>query len=187
MDPRPLNGAVPRWRSVAATVAAVATLLCAPTARADVVSPAPNNCPSWTSPGTCHGGPHCRIKQCVDSSTCGSGEACQEHKVCVLKIDCSGHNPTPSWVSTAKGTCGAGGSCDQGGTCSTVKICVAKGTLDDSDGGPTPPRGCSCRLEDGAGQAPAWGLLVLALALLRRQASRSRVPHHQGANQGPDH
>jgi len=173
MDSRHLDDATPRPTSVVATVAALAALLCAPTAEADVVNPAPNNCPSWTSPDTCHAGPYCSIKECLDNSTCGAGEACQEHKVCVLRLDCSGRSPTPFWVNSAKGVCGAGGSCHQGGTCSTVKICLAQGTLDDSDGGSTPPRGCSCRMGDGAGQAPAWGLLVLALALLRRRASRS--------------
>ena len=159
VDPRPGRGLV-----------LLALLVWAPAARADVVGPSPTDCPSWTEPGTCHGGPHCRIDACVDSSSCKGGEVCQEHRICVVKIDCSGMKPTPTWVDTARGTCGGGAACENGGTCTTVKICLARGTLDDSDGGPTPERGCTCDVGEGLVSAPLCGALLLLLLLLARRA-----------------
>ena len=156
-------------RHLMTLMAALAALLLGHTTRADVVNPSPKDCPTWTEPGTCHAGPHCKIKECADSAACATGQTCQEQKVCVDRIDCSGRSPTPFYVNTAKGVCSPSGACHKGGTCSTVKICAAKGSLDDSDDGETPTRGCSCRLDGGGDLAPAWGLALLALVLLGRR------------------
>jgi len=59
-------------------------------ARADVVGPAPEDCPSGSFGDSCHAGQFCRPSTCENDGACESGETCQEVKVCVGGIQCGG-------------------------------------------------------------------------------------------------
>lgn len=155
----------------------ILVLLCEGEARADVVGPPPKNCPAgYTRGDTCHAGPYCRLLPCVDNIKCSAGTTCQQHKLCIRKIDCSGRSPTPYWIDDVKGSCEGGALCSKGGTCTAVKICKA-GTPDsggpgaDSGTGEVPSRGCSCQLGAGGPAALPWPLVGLALLLALRRRS----------------
>lgn len=162
-------------RPLATYTLSALVLLWGATARADVVGPPPDDCPAgYTSPSTCHGGAHCRLIRCVDNSKCSSGSSCQQHRLCIKRINCSGMKPTPTWVDSVTGSCQGGSACGDGSSCTTVKICKATtpdGSGTDSESGDVPSRGCSCQLAGTAAAPMGWVLPGLALLWVARRRS----------------
>ncbi len=173
-----------------ATIAIAAALLPwgAP-ARADVLSPAPEDCPRGSRGEDCHGPPRCAPWTCTDDGDCTADMRCQSLELCIDRVNCAGREMI--YVDRVVSACGEGSSCTEG-TCQTRRVCVASETVEedasvgnDAGGGDdaTPDGdvevrtwGCGgCRL---SGSNRAGGALLLALipALiifsLRRRASR---------------
>ncbi len=148
------------------------------TARADAVSPPPEDCMAGTTGDTCHGGIFCRPRDCTDGSQCDFGEVCEDRELCVGQIDCTGGwdpEAGPFYSDTVEGSCAGGAACTSG-TCQTVKVCVPPATSSGggtasggSSGGATEvDQGCGCRLVGRpALRAPWWVLLGFPLLLGR--------------------
>lgn len=116
------NPLPPSFSSVAlAVLAASALLIGTSIARADPVPPPPPSCPEGGLPSTCHAGPFCAVRDCVDKTECQLGEACENRELCIGEIVCWGYPPTT--VDTVEGVCPGGIPCSNG-TCETRKVCV---------------------------------------------------------------
>lgn len=162
-------------------------------ARADVVGPPPDICPSGATPNSCHGGPFCAPKLCTTSADCTGGAVCTEQPFCVTQISCAGFIPPDADPSefnqpNAGGLCPDGNECKPPAVCQKINVCLlpwesgtsssgAGGGGTTSGGATGESGGCSCRVPGVAevpgelGGAAALGALALAagIALARRR------------------
>jgi hypothetical protein len=161
---------------------AMAAISLSTTARADVLSPAPEECPRGSEGEECHGPPRCAPLTCTTDSDCGDGLRCQSLDLCINRVNCSGRAMID--VDAVLSVCGEGTACTEG-SCQTMQVCATGGVIEedasadadalDTDGGvQVRTWGCGgCRL---AGTERAGGALLLALIpaliLLRRRLRR---------------
>jgi len=144
----------------------LATLILSMPARADVVGPAPEDCPSGWSGTANHNGGWCVPRTC-DEQACELGTTCETVRRCVVEEDrpCAGHAagaPCTLVHREAFGPCETDTDCDQG-TCVTGRYCVE----------PAKAGGC-CNRSKGASMVFLLGLLPLVLRR-RRFASSARM------------
>jgi hypothetical protein len=160
---------------------ATAAFVLGPGARADVVGPDAENCPDGSNGTSCHGGPYCHPRACVDDSVCEEGRRCLDTALCVEQFDCTSGYGT-FYADHVTGSCGGGASCERG-VCSTHRVC-AFGTVEpdaDTPDDAAPDAddttrdddfqvrtwGCGCR--SGSTRSPAGlaalGLITVCLAL----------------------
>ena len=117
------------------TAIALGLLLSCGVARADVVSPPPEDCADGSTGSTCHWGPHCVPLTCEDDSSCdGAGLTCRNVQLCIEEIDCGGGWGGHHYVDAAFGSCADGARCTRG-TCQGIRVCAPGG--DPGDAGPT--------------------------------------------------
>lgn len=143
---------------------ALASLLGAADALADVVGPPPSTCPRGGEPESSHAGPYCAIKRCSSSTSCQDPETCRSEALCIVEIQ-GGSMGGPFTVKSVVGSCDAQGRCSKG-SCETHQVCAPP----PDDG--TPNRGCEC----GVGDAPGFAGLALLLGLGLWLALRRRAP-----------
>jgi hypothetical protein len=143
---------------------AIALVVAASPARADVVSPPPEQCPAGSEGIDCHGRPTCRIRRCNENTDCGDGEACQRRNLCVTVQNCGGESGEPRYDHVT-GEC-RDGSCAEGDCNRRASVCV-----------PDPNRsGCGCITTGTPAKAPAGGLLLITIIaglVIRDRASRA--------------
>lgn len=101
-------------------------------ARADVVDFPPASCPRGSTPETCHGGPHCRVKLCQTDADCPKGKACKPVQACFGKISCMGRplytDASYPLTDIMKSACPSSGTCSDGQACPTENLCVSSGS-----------------------------------------------------------
>jgi hypothetical protein len=100
------------------------TLCVAATGRADVIFPAPTDCPPGSVGDSHHGGPHCAADLCTDDpARCAAGgAACQEHGLCTDEQQGASRGG-PFTFKVVVGTCDPEGQCAKG-KCEKLKVCV---------------------------------------------------------------
>lgn len=113
-------------RNAVAIVAVMAGWFVTSTSRGDVVQSEPPTCPPGGEPATCHGGPHCRLRECVRDADCRAPATCRELDVCVGQLHCGGLidpsiDANVYLVDTVEGTCPGGCA----GTCQRVSACAS--------------------------------------------------------------
>ncbi len=96
----------------------------ATTARADVVFPAPTDCPPGSVGDTHHGGPHCAADLCAEEPgrCAATGATCQEHGLCTQQQQGASRGG-PFTFKVVLGVCDPEGNCAQG-ACEKLKVCV---------------------------------------------------------------
>jgi hypothetical protein len=164
--------------------AALAVLVCVAWsrgARADVLSPPPDDCVVGSEGVDCHGPPRCAPLSCAGNGDCDDGWSCQLIDLCIEYDNCNGGWGEPNSVPNVTSSCAGGAACASG-TCTPSSVCAPGGGPDDAgadaavDGGDETEVerwGCACR----AGAAPSTALpSVLLVALLGAAVSRARRP-----------
>lgn len=154
----------------------------APSARADVVSMPPTDCPAGTLPATSHAGPHCSFAPPCSAADCGAGTTCTEVGFCVRDVPCGGlraPDDRPCTEQHVGAACGALGHCADGETCVRHAACTATAApppastpASTTTTAPAPstaePSGCSAG--GAANGAWAWIAAPIALLLVRRRS-----------------
>jgi hypothetical protein len=179
------------------------SLLLSSAALADVVEPAPTDCPAGSIGSVSHYGPYCAPNDCSGTAaTCESGTACTSQPLCIEILWDSGVATSPAGKRVL-GSCTPGGTCLMG-TCGTWSVCMpsagaggasavggssskagasgrggssaASGESSTSNGGEdtgSDSSGCSCRVHP-AGSFGAGAALVLGfLAFSLRHTRRA--------------
>ncbi|MEJ7731186.1 MAG: hypothetical protein WKG00_18470 [Polyangiaceae bacterium] len=141
-----------------AALAALAALLAGEDpARADVVMPATQACPTGSYAQPSHNGPYCTPASCADDSECErffeddrveaaaklarEPMACAAHPLCIRKdMVNAGRFARDKKVEreSVVGNCSASGACPAGATCSRQKACIPRRIA--GDAGTPPPR-----------------------------------------------
>ena len=165
-------------RHAAAYCMAVAWCLTGSPARADVVGPGPESCPSGGTPASCHGGPYCALTECQTDADCAAGvSVCREAPICVGKVVCAGLLPPDANLAdyerpSVESTCKVGSTCQDGTSCATKRLCAApeaETSARKKDGDP----GCAVGViaaRPAAVPASLLALTALTLTRLRRRA-----------------
>lgn len=93
-------------------------------ARADVVFPAPTDCPPGSFGDTHHGGPHCSADLCTEEPArcAANGATCQDHGLCTEQRQGASRGG-PFTFTVVVGVCDPEGKCAQG-KCEKLKVCV---------------------------------------------------------------
>ena len=173
----------------------LAILLVAPSALADAVPPAPDDCPEGAAGDTDHGGPHCRPTECTAASECKKRAGYWgKDKSFVCKPDvglCLKEVDTHQFKRmTAMDDCDDDSDCDDGAKRVVAKRCVVGEPAPDaqSDSGtdpsfagpkggdpPVPPKSkCGCDLTPASSTPSPWWLLGLGALAWRRRCAPTR-------------
>ncbi len=138
---------IPIWKPAALLL--TGALFVASSARADIVFPAPTDCPPGSVGATHHGGPHCAADLCADEPgrCAASGGNCQEHGLCTEQRQGASRGG-PFTYAAVVGVCDPGGNCAQG-KCEKLKVCVP------AAGEGEPAGGAGAPAEDEAPAKPA--------------------------------
>ena len=162
---------VPRAPIGGAVATAFVLALCGADARADVIMPAPDDCPEGTEGSSSHCGPKCVRVACDLNEACGDDATCGELSLCVEARSCW-TNGGQYEDTTIVGTCSEGSPC-AAGTCEAVTTCIptdAPGT----DETQVIEQGCGC---SAPGRSPHGAVLLAAgLVALGAAATRTRRP-----------
>jgi hypothetical protein len=89
---------------------------------ADMVEPAPTDCPLGTRATISHAGPHCAPASCDQAHQCPKGETCAVERLCVVErnfVNMTGRGT----VMAVKGPC-QNDQCVEG-TCRSERVCTS--------------------------------------------------------------
>ena len=174
-------------------------VLLAPEAQADVVPPAPEDCPPGSVGSTDHYGPHCRPSICRSDEDCKDGQRCRELALCVFEKTYE-HWRGNTHRREVRGSCAQGEACPEESSCETAKRCVPAGDVPPEPSASSPaspaspppsasslasppttpsPKGAAgpstrcgaCVLVGAGGPAghAAWAIAIASLALVARR------------------